>query len=267
MARKLCDVNVSDFGLGTWGFGGGSTRDTTNDEKDLRSIGYALDCGINVIDTAEMYASGHTEELVGSAISKRNREDLFLITKVWPTHLKRDELKKAASQSLKRLGTHYIDLYLVHWPSDKVPIEETIHAMEELVEEGKVRNIGVSNFDTGQLEDAMSACRNASISANQVEYSYGKREAEKDIIPFCERNRVSVIAYTPIMKGRTEGFSSLSKIGEKMGLNSVQVSLLYVRKQSYPIPKVGRKEHLDELLYASGKELSESDFRELNLSR
>jgi diketogulonate reductase-like aldo/keto reductase len=267
MAKTLCGRSVSDFGIGTWGIGGRSSPETGNDKGDVEAIRYALDKGINVIDTAEMYASGHTEEIVGRAIKEYDREKLFIITKVWNTHLRYPDLLKSAEQSLKRLGVSYVDLYLIHWPNPSVPIAETISAMEKLVEKGLVRNIGVSNFNVKELQDSMDAAKTCEISANQIEYNYVKREAEVDVIPFCEYNKVDVIAYTPIMKGHIASNSPLKKLGQKYNATPIQIALNYVLKRSYPIPKSSRKNHIDELLGALDFRLSEQDFIELRDNR
>ena len=260
MAKTLCGQSVSDFGIGTWGIGGRSSPETGNDKAQVEAIRYALDNGINVIDTAEMYASGHTEEIVGRAIKEYDREKLFIITKVWNTHLRSLDLLKAAEQSLKRLDTSYVDLYLIHWPNPSVPIAETISAMEKFVESGFVRNIGVSNFNVKELQDAMDAAKTCEISANQIEYNYAKREPELDIIPFCEKSKVDVIAYTPIMKGHIASYDLLRKIGQRYNATPIQTELNYVMKRGYPIPKSSKKNHIDELLGALNFRLSEQDY-------
>ena len=267
MVRTLCGHPVSDFGIGTWGMGGRSSPEPGKDDAQVEAIQYALDKGINVIDTAEMYASGHTEEIVGRAIKEYGRENLFIITKVWNTHLKSQDLLKAAYQSLNRLGTSYVDLYLVHWPNPSVPIAETISAIEKLAKDGLARNIGVSNFNVKELQDAMDAAKTFEIAANQVEYNYGKREPEANVIPFCERNKVDVIAYTPIMKGHLVSYDMLRKIAQKYNATAIQMALNYVMRRSYPIPKSSSKSHIDELLGSLDFKLSDIDYNELKDNR
>ncbi len=264
MTRSLCKRTVSDFGMGTWGVGGKSAPDPKEDDLHVESLRYAIDKGINVIDTAEMYASGHTEELVGKAISIYDREDLFIITKVWNTHLMRDDLIKAAKHSLERLHTSYADLYLIHWPNQSVPIGETISAMEQLVRDGLVRSIGVSNFGVTEMQEAMDAAKTCDIAANQIEYSYGKRSPENDIIPFCEKSGVEVIAYTPIMKGNVNSYDSLRRIAAKHDATPVQVALRYVMRKSYPIPKSSSKGNIDELLGANAFDLTDAEYMQLH---
>ncbi len=264
MTARLCGRTLSDFGIGTWGIGGNSTPDSSRDNLQIETLRYALDQGINVIDTAEMYAAGHTEEVVGKAISPYEREDLFLISKVWHTHLKSEDVLKSARQSLKRLDTDYLDLYLIHFPNSSVPIKETISAMERLVSDGLVRNIGVSNFNVKEMKDAMAAAQSCEIAANQIEYSYAKRGPESDVIPFCEKNKVDVIAYTPIMKGNVSSHSALAKISTKNGVSPVQVALKYVMRRSYAIPKSSNREHIDELLGTTRYTMSDQDYNELS---
>lgn len=232
-----------------------------NEETHIEAIRYAIDKGVNVIDTAEMYAAGHTEEVVGSAISKYKREDLFIISKVMNNNLHHDSVLKSAEKSLERMQTPYMDLYLIHWPNPDIPLKETIPAMEELVSSGMVKNIGVSNFSVPLMKEAMEAAKDNKICANQVEYNYGNRAPEKDVIPFCEENGIDVIAYTPIMKGKTSGYGNLSKIAEKYNSTGVQMALRYVMERAYAIPKTSNKNHLDELLKASEINLSAEDYK------
>ena len=216
---------------------GGSTTPVTDlDSACIEAIQYAIDSGVNVIDTAEMYAAGHTEEIVGQAIRPYERGDLFIITKVWNTHLRHDDLISSARKSLKRLMTDYVDLYLIHWPNSSVPVEETIGAMNA---SGK------------------------GICANQIEYNYGRRQAEGDVIPFCEKNNIAVIAYTPIMKGRPTASSVARTLARKYEVNPVQLMLRYTMERSLPIPKSANKKHIDELVEATKIKLTRDDYEML----
>ena len=137
--------SISELAFGTWIMGGGFwTSDYSNDERDIKAIRKALELGITAIDTAEMYGNGHAEELVGTAIKEFKRDDLFIITKVWPNHAKYEDVIKSALASSKRLGT-YIDLYLLHWPSD-APLCETIKAFEDLTDKGVIKYFGLTDF-------------------------------------------------------------------------------------------------------------------------
>jgi diketogulonate reductase-like aldo/keto reductase len=158
----------------------------------------AVELGAFLIDTAEIYG---TEDVVGQAI-KGMRERVFLATKVSPDHLRYDDVLRAAEASLRRLETNYIDLYQIHWPNWSVPIQETMTAMETLVDRGLVRYIGVSNFSLDQLRGAQAVMRKYPIVANQVLYNLNRREIERDVLPYCLMQQVTIIAYTPLDDGR-----------------------------------------------------------------
>ena len=253
-------TKVSDMGIGTWGMGGKQSPDDGNHRESLEAIQYLVSRGVNIIDTAEMYAAGHTEEIVGEAIQGMDRKKLFLITKVWNNHLDRLSVPKSLDASLKRLKQDYVDLFLIHWPNPEVPIKETISAMENLVNEGKTRMIGVSNFSVAQLKEAMESSSDHVIAANQIEYNLDRRDQEADIIPFCHSNNVSVIAYTPIMRGKINN-RTVRKMAEKYSATPVQIGLRYVMKKSIPIPKSTSREHIDELLGAMEIRISDEDYR------
>lgn len=264
MKDTLCGSPVSKIGLGTFGMGGRMSPEKGTEQVHVDAIRYAIESGINVIDTAEMYAAGHTEEVVGEAITPFERKDLFIISKVWNTNLHHDSVLKSAEKSLERLGTKYLDLYLIHWPNEDIPVKETISAMEELVSSGMVKNIGVSNFSVRQMEDAISAAKSNRICANQIEYNYGNRSPEKDVIPFCEENDIDVIAYTPLMRGKSSGYRKLEEISKKYNKSTVQMALRYTLERSFPIPKTSNKAHLDQLVEATKINLSEEDYRLLS---
>ena len=161
---------IPDVGLGTWAYTGGS--------EPLRR---GVELGAFLIDTAEAY---RTEDAVGAAI-EGIRGDVFVATKVSPSHFRRRDVHRACDESLKRLNVDVIDLYQLHWPNDRIPIAETMGAMEELVEAGKVRYIGVSNFSVQEMEEAQAALAKSRIASNQVEYSLTERSIEPDVLPYC----------------------------------------------------------------------------------
>ncbi|MFW6121751.1 MAG: aldo/keto reductase, partial [Petrotogales bacterium] len=165
---------IPAIGLGTWSIGGFESSDRSNDTQLIKIIEEAIDMGYKLIDTAEYYASGHTEEIVGEAIKNFKRENLFVVSKVWPNHLSKTELPKALSNSLKRLNLDYIDLYLIHWPSTETPLSETIEAMIKAKTEGLIRHIGVSNFDTQLLKKAVKISDNQIVN-NQVLFNMEQR--------------------------------------------------------------------------------------------
>lgn len=240
--------------------GGIRQPDPRNDRAEVQAIVHALDHGLNVLDTAEMYGNGHAEELVAKALKGRDREEIYLITKILPSHLDRAQVERSARQSLARLGVSYVDLYLIHWPpKERIKIAEGIRAMEGLVQEGLVRSIGVSNFNVADMELAMSSAKREEIAANQVEYSLVVRDAEREVIPFCERNGITVISYTPLAEGRVAGLKSVRQVAAKVGKTPIQVALNYLVPRSVPIPKASKIDHLDEVLGSLGWELSRED--------
>jgi len=270
---KLLDKTgerVSELGVGTWGMGGYEQPDTSNDDLYVKAIRENLEAGFKLIDTAEMYASGHSEELVGKAIKGAgiNRDDLFIISKVWHTHLSHDDLIKAAKRSVERLGT-YVDLYMVHWPDPYVPLQETMRSMEEVVDMGLARYIGVSNFSAELLDEAISSTAKYEVVADQVKYSITDRSAERDVLPYCERNALALIAYTPIEHGKVASGKigqALETVGKKYGKTPVQVALnwLTYHEPVFAIPKALKREHILENAGASDWRLSSQDFEYLS---
>jgi len=254
---------IPTLGLGTWGIGGFTSPDTAQDATAIRALRRGIELGMTLIDTAEMYGGGHTEEIVGEAIAGI-RERVFIATKVSAEHLRYDDLLRAAEGSLKRLNVSCIDLYQVHWPNPRIPISETMKAMERLVTQGKVRYIGVSNFSVEETRQAMESLARRPLASNQVEYSLLNREIESDLLPFCQRNGVTVIAYTPLAKGRVcEGRlgERLRMIGEKYGKTPAQVALnwLISKQNVIAIPKCARSEHIEENAGAIGWRLRGDD--------
>jgi len=172
----LPNLSLPKIGFGTWKIGGGSSPNRSVDEKSLTALRTALEVGYTHFDTAEMYASGHSEELVGQAVrgSGKKREDLFITSKVTPSHLRFDDVLKACENSLRRLGMEFIDLYLIHWPSAGAKYEDSFRALNKLVRDGKVKHLGVSNFDVKLLKRAQDLSETPIIT-NQVPYSLSDR--------------------------------------------------------------------------------------------
>jgi diketogulonate reductase-like aldo/keto reductase len=226
------------------------------------AIKAGLEAGVTLIDTAEIYGS---EPLVTEAISGRRREDVFLATKVWSNHLRRDALVRAFEKSLKRLGTSYIDLYQVHWPNPSVPIRETMAAMEELVRDGKLMHVGVSNFNLEQLEEANSALPKSQLSSIQVSYSLIHRNVERDILPYCDREGMALLAYYPLGHGKLLHESRLDRVSAKSGKTKAQVALrwLAAKRNVFPIPRASSRAHVVENAGASGWELPAEDSSDL----
>lgn len=273
--KKLTEnQKIPVLGLGTWEVGGGMSRRTRNDEEEITAIEKAIKLGYTHIDTAEMYGAGHSEELVGNAIANFDRESLFLTTKVLPEHLHYNELIEAAEGSLRRLNTDYIDLCLIHIPNPEIPVKETMEAMDRLVEQGKVRYIGVSNFSVEQLKEAQEYTDNKIVN-NQIEYNLLTRHSgqynkniESEIIPFCQRNDIIVTAWSPLARGEIFGgkYELLEEIAEKYAKTKAQIALnwLISKKNIITIPKSTNLKHLKENLGALGWRLEEEDLEKLN---
>ena len=258
------------LGMGTWGMGGKFERDPQNTEESIELLRYGFDLGINLVDVAELYGEGLTEEILGKAMKGRNREDIFVISKVWKEHLHHDEVLRAAEGSLKRLGTSYIDLYLIHWPNPAVPLKETLSAMETLVEQGLVKEIGVSNFSVPLMEEVESHLKHTRLCANQIEYNLAARSAEEDVIPFCKARDIRVIAYRPLAKGvlAEKANETLLSLGAKYGKTPAQIALNWIiGKGITAIPKAGSREHLVQNKDATGWNLTPEDVTLLDASR
>ena len=196
---SVIGIGAAQFASKVWGYG---TR--FSDSQVLQIISKGLDCGINLIDTAEAYGDGLSETLIGKAIKER-RDDVVVTTKVSPWNLRYRNVLKAADRSLKRLEIDSIDLYQIHFPNPLVPLSETLNAMERLVKEGKVRYIGVSNFNVGQLRKVQECLRNTEVVSNEIEYNLLSRKAETDVIPYCNKEGITVIAYSPLAGGIITG--------------------------------------------------------------
>lgn len=259
------------LGLGTWGIGGFSSKHLGGDDEAVQALRLGLELGMRFIDTAEMYARGHSEEVVARAV-KTERESVFIATKVSAEHLSYEGVLKSCEASLKRVETNYIDLYQVHWPNPHIPIAETMKAMERLVGEGKVRHIGVSNFSARQTREAQDALSKSSLASNQVEYSLLDRSIEQDLLPYAEKEHITIIAYSPIARGqiphgaRGERWKVLDQLASKYGKTRTQMALnwLVVKQPVVAIPKAAGLEHVRENAGAVGWKISEKDQNALN---
>lgn len=254
------------LGLGTYGMGGGMSPNYSQDEKIVQAIRTAIELGYTHIDTAEMYASGHTEELVGRAIGDFNRAELLITTKVKPANLRYQDVLAALQGSLTRLDSDYVDLYLIHWPNSSIPLEETFRALNELVERGQVKQLGVSNFSLNELKRARELSE-TSLVTNQVPYSvYERRYVRNGVLEYCQQNGIILTAYTPIEKGRIARDAEIRAISEKHAATPVQVGLSWLIRQPQvvAIPMSTNLKHLEENLGALDVELTEEDFERLN---
>jgi diketogulonate reductase-like aldo/keto reductase len=239
-------------------------------EEKIAALKRGIELGINLFDTAEMY---DTEPLVAEAIHGHKRDTLFIATKVWSTHLRYNQVLKAAQRSLTKLQCDYIDLYQIHWPNPLVPIKETMRAMEKLVDDGKVRYIGVSNFSLSQMREAEETLSKHEIASNQVEYSLKARKIEDDLLPYCDENNIAIMAYRPVAHGELANPSGklkmvVDEISRKHhGKTPAQIALNWLVNKSnivFPIPRASKPERIMENVGAVGWNLDPDDLLKLD---
>jgi myo-inositol catabolism protein IolS len=198
---------VSVIGFGAWQAGGKEWGDDFTDSSIIDAIGRSLELGVNFIDTAELYGNGHSEEVVGKALKKFGRDNFVVATKFHGEHLRYDDLLKACDGSLARLGVDRIDVYQMHWtdPWEQVPLRETMRGLRKLKRDGKVECVAVSNFAVRDLEEARGLLGDAEIVSDQVRYNLLQREVEAEVLPYCQKEGISVIAWSPLAKGVLSG--------------------------------------------------------------
>ncbi|MFB8724368.1 aldo/keto reductase [Enterococcus casseliflavus] len=231
MKRTLNKQSVLAVGMGTWHMG----DDPAKEKAEIDALQAGIKAGAAVIDTAEMYGEGNAETLVGKAIQPFTRGDLYLISKVYPWNASADELPKALDRSLARLGTDYLDLYLLHWRGD-VPLAETVDALEAAKASGKIRAWGVSNFDVADMEELLRLENGDQCAANQVLYNLGARGIEYDLLPWQAEAEIPVIAYSPIAQGDRLGHhfkndEVLKELAEAKGCTIFQLLLAWTLRQ------------------------------------
>ncbi len=262
-------TEIPAIGQGCMGIGGYLSIDSHQDDNQAKALRLGIELEMNFIDTAEAYGDGHSEELVGRVI-EGIRDRVFIASKVSPEHLSYDDLLLAAENSLRRLKTDYIDLYQVHWPNPKVPIDETMRAVEQLVREGKVRYVGLSNFSLRQFKAAQAASSESEIVSVQVEYSLYDRNIENSILPYCESEGITTIAYSPLNQGQIAGddkkTQALEMIANRYNKSMAQVALnwLISHPSVIAIPKATNPIHIRANASAADFELSDEDFEEIN---
>lgn len=247
---------ISAIGLGTW-----AIRDY---RKAFKTFIYALENGIDNIDTAEMYDYGRAEVFVGKIISHVGKENVFVTTKMLPHHLtSKDNVLKAAKASLKRLGLSAVDLFLIHWPHPLIPIEQQIRNFEIVFEKGLTRYIGVSNFDLIELDKAIHATRKTEVVVDQVHYSVLTKDVEKDLLPYAIKHNILVQAYTPLERTLVSKNPVLKQIARKYGKTPIQIALNYLisRPNTMALPKTEDIEHLKEIIGTFNWRLKPGDIR------
>lgn len=251
---------VPVLGQGTW-YMGDEPRRRADEIATLRA---GLDLGMTLVDTAEMYGDGASEELVGEAIAGR-RDDVFLVSKVLPSNASRSGTIAACERSLRRLGTDRIDLYLLHWRG-RTPFAETIAAFEALQDAGKIRHWGVSNMDVSDMKELLRAPGGDAVATNQVLYNLTRRGIEFDLLPQAQQRGLPLMAYSPIEQGRLAHYPEVQDIAERHGVTPAQVALAWVLRQQgvIAIPKASRPEHVRQNREALDLTLTPQDLAELD---
>lgn len=257
---------IPRLGLGTWHLGEGQR----SEGEEIVALQAGIDAGISLIDTAEMYGDGGAEKLVGRAIRSYNRENLFLVSKVYPHHAGHQKIFKACDDSLRRMGTNYMDLYLLHWKGS-IPFQETIDCMEKLKSQGKILRWGVSNFDLEDMEDLIRCSGGDRCAVNQVLYHLGSRGVEYCLHPWLKKNRIAMMAYCPLaQKGRLRkellSHPDVKQVAFELGLTEIQVLLLFVLSQenTIAIPRTGSKEHAIQNAHTANYYLTNEQIALLN---
>ncbi len=242
---------VPALGLGTWHM---AERAVVRDEE-IAALQHGIDHGASLIDTAEMYADGGAEQLLGEAIRGR-RDKVFLVSKVYPHNAGRTSTVAACERSLRRLGTDTIDLYLLHWRG-RIPLADTVGAFERLQAAGKIRHWGVSNLDVADVQELLGAPAGDRCSVNQVLYNLSTRGIEWDLEPLCRRHGIPIMAYSPLDQGRLLKHRRLLELASSIGLTATQLALAWTIRfdQVITIPKTATRRHLDEILAARNVEL------------
>lgn len=255
-----CGESVAAFGLGTWEM----AQSRAARAEEIATIRLALDRGVTLIDTAEMYGEGAVEELVGEAIAGR-RDEVFLVTKVYPHNASRRGTPAACERSLKRLRTERIDLYLLHWRGE-IPLAETLEALERLVEQGKIRHYGVSNLDLADMQELWGLPGGQQVQTNQLLYNLTRRGIERELLPWLRQHRIPVMAYSPIEQAKLLRDPRLQSFAQRHGVTPAQAALAWLLQHQdvMVIPKTGKRERLTENLRALERPLDAAALQELN---
>lgn len=265
---------VSPMGMGTyydpsWIFSAKILKRQANAENKVHAIRAGIEAGINLIDTAEIYES---ENLVRKATDGIPREDLFIASKVWPAHFSYDKVIKSCERSLKKLGTDYIDLYQLHFPSRTKNIGETMRAMEKLVDDGKIRHIGISNFSLSQTREAVESLKKHEIASTQMNFNISHRTIEADLLPYCKENGIAILAYYPLGHGKlVTPDQEVAKVIEDIsnnhgGKTPPQIALNWFYSKFdfvFPIPRASTADHVTENAGSMGWKMTSEEVNRL----
>ncbi|WP_224242138.1 aldo/keto reductase [Hyalangium gracile] len=260
----ITSVEVPVIGQGTW--------QMENDDRAgaIRALQVGLELGMTHVDTAELYGRGRVEESIVAEVIAGRRDEVFLVSKVMPSHATYEGTLKACESSLRRLRTDRLDCYLLHWPGSH-PLEDTIRAFEKLVKDGKVRSWGVSNFGVPELEEAVQLAGPGRIACNQVLYHLEERTIERNVLPWCERANIAVVGYSPFGNGsfptpESPGGRVLASIAKAHGVSPYQVALRFLirRPSLFAIPKASREVHARDNAAAASLHLSAEELARID---
>ncbi|HTV74527.1 MAG TPA: aldo/keto reductase [Candidatus Acidoferrales bacterium] len=252
---------VPVIGAGTWNF---PTRGAQV-ARAIEAIRAGIEVGLTHIDTAEMYGDGRSEEIIGEAIADIPRERLFIVSKVLPSNASYDGTLRACERSLRRLRTDYLDVYLLHWRG-RIALQETMRALESLVDSASIRALGVSNFDVEDLDEARAALRTHPLVCNQVLYHLQERGIERRVLPYCRKHEIAIVGYSPLGSGDFPAHNSvrgrvLAQIAQRHGASPQQVALAFLVRLdgTFTIPKAAQPDHARENARAGSLNLSPED--------
>ncbi len=262
------NVTLPKIGFGAWSIGGDSSPDPGRDAKSLTALRTALEVGYTHFDTAEAYADGHSEELIGQVVRESgiSREKLFITTKVSPHHLSYEHILSSCEQSLQRLRMDYVDLYLIHWPHMRMNLAEAFRALNKLVQDEKVKHLGVSNFNLKQLKQSREQSETPIIT-NQVPYRIPDRKyVQNGVIEYCQQNDILITAYSPVKFRSVRVNKTLNAIAKAHSATPFQIALawLVMQPRVITIPMSFNPQHIRENFEAAAIELTPEEFQALN---
>lgn len=252
--------SIPVLGMGTWRMGESAKQRPT----EVKALQHGLEQGLSLIDTAEMYGEGGAETVISEAIAGR-RESVFLVSKVYPYNASRQGAIAACERSLQRLKTDYLDLYLLHWRGS-IPLAETLEAFQALKHAGKIRDYGVSNFDTADMQKAVGLPGGTAIATNQVLYNLMRRGVEYDLLPWCRQHQIPIMAYSPVEQGRLLQNRQLQTLADQKGVTPAQVAIAWLLHQDnvIVIPKASNIEHVEQNRAALDIRLSAEELKTLD---
>ena len=260
--RLKSGQSLPSLGMGTWRMG----ENSKDFDDEVLALRHGLGLGFSLIDTAEMYGEGGAEEVVSEAIKGR-RQSVFLVSKVYPHNASRDGAIAACNRTLKRLNTDYLNLYLLHWRGS-YPLSETLEAFQQLKQAGKIRDYGVSNFDTDDMEEAMQVPGGDAIATNQVLYNLSRRGIERNLLPWCTQRQMPVMAYSPVEQGRILNNATLKQLAKERDASAAQIANAWLLHQPNLVinPKSSRIDHIEQNYAAQHLALSPQELETLEVA-